>query len=104
MGMRRAVRVVLLMVLIVTTTAVRAEDEGACKLATKGESPVARACKTGGFRAAKKLMREMVDKAKKTQHGLNCDTCHEGVDDGRYDLLKKDGRSRFDALVVAQKK
>jgi hypothetical protein len=85
----------------------RAGDEPKpCKLATKGDSPVANACAKGGFKAAKKLMQDMVHDAKKAKdkRELKCDSCHDGVDDGRYDVLRKEGSDRFkDLLSVLEK-
>jgi hypothetical protein len=74
-----------------------------CKLATKGDSPVAKACASPrGFAAAKKLMHDMMKKANedKSKEELKCETCHQGVDDGRYDILTKTGRERFKDLVA----
>jgi hypothetical protein len=79
--------------------------DGPCKLATKGDSVVAKACVKGGAKAAKKEMDALVKKAKeKTGTKPECSDCHDGVDDGRYDVLKKDGRKRFDELIAALSK
>ena len=75
-----------------------------CKLATKGDSSVAKACKEGGLPKARGLMKDMVKKAKGQMEGLDCKTCHEGVDDGHYDVLKKDGRAQFDKMLAVLKK
>jgi len=78
--------------------------DGQCKLATKGNSEVAMACKEGGVGKARPLMKKMVLKARaKMGQDLDCNTCHEGGDDVRYDLLKKDGRAQFDKMVVILK-
>jgi hypothetical protein len=74
-----------------------------CKLATKGDSEVAKACKEGGVAKARGLMKEMVKKAKSTMDGLECKTCHEGNDE-YYDVLKKDGRVEFDKMLAVLKK
>jgi hypothetical protein len=72
-----------------------------CKLATKGDSIVAKACQEGGFEAAKSLMKKMRTKVNKGGgQKVECGSCHEGVDDGRYDLLTKDGRDRFKSFVA----
>jgi len=41
-----------------------AGDKGPCKIATKGDSPTAKACASGGRDAATKLMKDMVKEAK----------------------------------------
>ena len=55
-----------------------------CKNATKGNSPVAKACATGGIPAAKAVMRDMIAAAKRKGQGFECDTCHtkEGMAPG----------------------
>jgi hypothetical protein len=72
-----------------------------CKLATKGDSPVAKACREGGFQAARKLMKDMkvkVNQGRTTR--VDCKDCHDHDEDGHYDTLTKDGRERFTALLA----
>jgi RNA polymerase sigma factor (sigma-70 family) len=57
---------------------------GACTIATKGESAVARACAKGGRAEAKKLMKEMVKSAKTMGQKLACENCH--IDLETFDL------------------
>jgi hypothetical protein len=71
-----------------------------CKLATKGDSIVAKACQTGGYSEARKIMKEMrtaVNKGRSEK--FECKTCHDKADDS-YDTLTKDGRERFKAFVA----
>jgi hypothetical protein len=63
-----------------------AGDKGPCKIATKGDSPTAKACTTGGRDAATKLMKEMVKKAKAKDQKFTCDGCHKDLDN--YELTK----------------
>jgi hypothetical protein len=63
-----------------------AGDKGPCKIATKGDSPTAKACATGGRDAATKLMKEMVKKAKAKDQKFTCDGCHKDLDN--YELTK----------------
>ena len=63
-----------------------AEDKGPCKIATKGETPTAKACATGGREAARKLMKSMVDQAKAKGEKFSCDGCHKDLDN--YELTK----------------
>jgi hypothetical protein len=79
--------------------------DGPCKLATKGDSSVAKACVKGGAREAKKQMEALMKQVKaKTGIKPECASCHEGIDDGRYDVLKQDGRKRFDDMMASLKK
>ena len=72
-----------------------------CKLATKGDSVVAKACREGGIPKAKAVMRELVSRGKKKSgKDLECKTCHDGIEDSRYDLLRKDARERFKELLA----
>ena len=71
-----------------------------CKLATKGDSIVAKACRKGGFTDARKLMREMRTVVNKSGPKVECVDCHDHADDARYDTLTKDGRERFKAFLT----
>ena len=66
--------------------AVGAGDEGKCTIATKGDSPTARACAKGGRAEAKKMMKEMVKQAKTAGQKFTCDGCHKDLDN--YELTK----------------
>ena len=61
-------------------------DDGKCTIATKGETPTAKACAQGGRAAAKKLMKKMVEDAKKKKEKFTCDGCHKDLDN--YELTK----------------
>jgi hypothetical protein len=62
----------------------RADDK--CTIATKGETPTAKACAKGGRGEAKKLMKEMVKKAKANNQKFTCEGCHKDLDN--YELTK----------------
>src|SRR5262245_60385407 len=62
-----------------------AQGDGKCKLATKGDSPIVKACTDGGIKAAKKAMKELTKKAKAAGEKFDCDDCHK--DDAAYDQL-----------------
>jgi hypothetical protein len=89
--------------LLAAAVPARAVD-GPCKVATKGASPIAKACAAGGAHGAKDAYKEMnrLKKKLKQQTGetMDCSKCHDGIDDGRYDLLKKDAAKQLDALLV----
>jgi hypothetical protein len=61
-------------------------DDGKCTIATKGDTPTAKACAQGGRAAAKKLMKKMVEDAKKKKEKFTCDGCHKDLDN--YELTK----------------
>ena len=63
-----------------------AGDEGKCTIATKGDTPTAKACAKGGRAEAKKLMKEMVKQAKANGQKFTCDGCHKDLDN--YELTK----------------
>lgn len=87
--MRSHVCKVLVAVFIFGSTATgvaSAADKGPCKIATKGETPTAKACATGGREAARKLMKSMVDQAKAKGEKFSCDGCHKDLDN--FELTK----------------
>jgi hypothetical protein len=61
-------------------------DDGKCTIATKGDSPTAKACAKGGRAEAKKVMKEMVKIAKGKGQKFTCDGCHKDLDN--YELTK----------------
>ena len=62
------------------TVSVARADDGKCTIATKGETPTAKACAKGGRSEAKKLMKEMVKVAKGKGEKYTCDGCHKDLD------------------------
>jgi hypothetical protein len=76
-------------------SAARADER--CTIAVKGDSPVAKACQTGGLKAAKDVMKKLKAEAKnKGMKNVDCDACHKGG--GDY-TLNKDARERFAEMV-----
>jgi hypothetical protein len=75
------------------------DDKGPCKIATKGDSPTAKACASGGRSAATKLMKEMVKKAKAKEQKFTCDGCHKDLDN--YELTKNanDDYKKLEAAI-----
>jgi hypothetical protein len=70
-----------------------------CELAIRGDSPVGRACREGGIKAAKSAMKDLVRRAKAGGLRLDCDDCHASPDD--YGDLKSDARQKFSKLLAA---
>jgi hypothetical protein len=75
-----------------------ADEPAKCTVATKGDSPVAKACTTGGIKEAKKVMKDMTKKAKANGVKFDCDDCHK--DDANY-ALTDDAGDKFKKMVAA---
>ena len=76
-----------------------------CKLAGTKESdnsPIAQACRTGGVKAAKAKMKELVKRAKdNSNEKFRCDDCHKDPQDNTK--LAPDVSERFKKLLAAAK-
>jgi hypothetical protein len=68
-----------------------------CEMALLGESPVAKACSTGGKRAAIELMQTFVSRAKAEGIEFDCVDCHADEDD--YMHLKPQADTEFRKLL-----
>jgi hypothetical protein len=75
-----------------------AADDTKCTIATKGDSPTAKACAKGGRAEAKKIMKEMVKSAKAKGTKFTCDGCHKDLDN--YELTKN-GADDYKKLEAA---
>jgi hypothetical protein len=69
-----------------------------CTIATKGDSPVAKACASEGLVGAKRAMRDLVKAGKKAGTKFECDDCHKN--DVGYDLTAE-ARDKFKKLLAA---
>jgi hypothetical protein len=76
----------------------RALADKPCNIATKGDSPVAKACASGGLVDAKRTMRDLVKSGKKAGVKFECDDCHKN--DVGYDLTPQ-ARENFKKLLAA---
>jgi hypothetical protein len=99
-GLRPTLLTVLLTALVSVSGTSFADD--ACKLATKGDSRVAKACASGGVKAAKAEMKEMLKQGKSAGVKMDCDDCHK--DDTHYDQLTTEGKDKFKKLLAALEK
>ncbi len=81
--------------------AARAGDEGKCTIATKPDTETGKACAKGGRAEAKKVMKEMVKKAKANGQKFTCDGCHKDLD--TY-ALTKNAQDDYKKLIAAQTK
>ena len=87
LALRHAANVVLATLLTASVAGgIASADDGKCTIATKGDSPTAKACTKGGRGEAKKLMKEMVKVAKGNGQKFTCDGCHKDLDN--YELTK----------------
>src|ERR1700759_2200920 len=77
-----------------------AGDKGPCKIATKGDSPTAKACASGGRDAATKLMKDMVKQAKAKGEKFTCDGCHKDLDNYELTANAKDDYKKLEAVVA----
>ena len=95
------VKLSLGLLLAFTLVAGGASADDKCTIATKGDSPTAKACAKGGRAEAKKTMKEMVKTAKANGATFTCEGCHKDLDS--YELTKN-ARDDYAKLVAAQKK
>jgi hypothetical protein len=77
---------------------IQAAEGPPCTIATKGSSPVAKACADGGITKAKVAMKELAKKARAAGTKYQCDDCHK--DDVKYELTD-DARDKFKKLLAA---
>jgi hypothetical protein len=104
-SMFRGLRPTFLTVLLaglVSVSSTSFADDPACKLATKGDSRVAKACASGGVKAAKAEMKEMLKQGKSAGVKMDCDDCHK--DDTHYDQLTNEAKDKFKKLLAALEK
>ena len=92
-------RVLAFAAIAAVSTLAFAEGDGPCKIATKGDSLTAKACKAGGQKAATKEMKRMVKTAKQKGVKFVCDDCHNNMDDYK---LTKNAEEDYKKLVAAQ--
>jgi RNA polymerase sigma-70 factor (ECF subfamily) len=71
---------------------------GSCRIAVRGDSPIAAACRAGGIASAKTAMKKMVAAAKASGHKSSCEGCHRDLD--AYELLPG-AEQRFASAHVA---
>jgi hypothetical protein len=90
-----------LLALTLLAGAARAGDEGKCTIATKPDTETGKACAHGGRAEAKKVMKEMVKKAKANGQKFTCDGCHKDLDN--Y-ALTKNAEEDYKKLAAAQTK
>jgi hypothetical protein len=98
-GLRSTLLSSILMAAVVSVAGTSYAADEPCKLATKGDSRVAKACAEGGIKKAKAEMKEMVKQGKAAGVKMDCDDCHK--DDVHYDQLTAEGKDKFKKLLAA---
>jgi hypothetical protein len=71
-----------------------------CTIATRGDNPVVRACREGGIKKAKAVMKSLQKAAKDKGLKAECDDCHRDESAGNW-ALRDDARARFKRLIEA---
>ena len=77
-----------------------AAGDDKCTIAVKGSSLPAKACAKGGRTEAKKVMRAMMNAAKKKGVNYNCDNCHQDFNANNFELTK-DALENYKKLQAA---
>lgn len=83
------------------TSRVYGAADSKCTIATKGDSPTAKACAEGGIKQAKTVMKQMVKAAKAGGVKFDCDDCHKDTE-SKYELTS-DAREKFKKMLAAIK-
>jgi hypothetical protein len=68
-----------------------------CTIAKDASTEVGAACKKGGIKRAKKVMKTMTRKAKKQGMRVDCDSCHKNETDWE---LTDDAEKQFKEMVA----
>lgn len=92
--MRRLTFALSLAGFLALAASARADDK--CTVATKGDSPVAKACAGGGRKEAAKTMKGLVRTAKEKGTKFTCESCHKNTDDYQ---LKSNAKDDFKKLL-----
>ncbi len=88
-------------VLALTGARTFAADDNKCKLTDeKEDNQVTQACKVGGLKRAKAVMKAMTKAAKDKGKKWECDSCHKNEED--Y-VLTADGKKLFKEMVALLK-
>lgn len=71
-------------------------DDNDCTIAKDPSTAAGKACKEGGIKAAKKLMKDQTKQAKKKGMKVDCDTCHK--DETKW-TLTDEAKKRYEELT-----
>ncbi len=77
-----------------------ADDPNACKIAKDGDNDIVKACKAGGIKRAKMVMKAMSKAVKEKGMKVECDSCHKNEEDW---ALTKDGPDKFKKMEALMK-
>jgi hypothetical protein len=70
-----------------------------CRRATRGDSPVARACREGGVASAKTTMKDLVRQGRSAGVKVACDDCH--IDGADFARLSPDAPDKLRNLLAS---
>jgi hypothetical protein len=98
--MRRTLALVLVSAAALFFSVRAHAEDTKCTIATKGDSPMAKACATGGRKEAAKVMKDMVKAAKAKGTEFKCVKCHKDLDN--YELTPE-ARDDLGKLMAAAK-
>jgi hypothetical protein len=82
-------------------TATSRADGDKCTIAIKDKNAVVDACKEGGIKKAKSVMKAMQKAGKAKGLKFECDDCHNDEAAGNW-KLKSDAEEKFKKLLAAQ--
>ncbi len=71
-----------------------------CTIAVKGDNAVVKACKEGGIKKAKAVMKAMQKVAKQKGEKWECDSCHKNETDWK---LTENGQKDFEKMLTLVK-
>lgn len=78
------------------------DDKNKCTIAVKGDNQVVLACRQGGLKRAKAVMKAMQKLAKEKGLKFECDDCHKDEASGDW-TITKDGEDKFKKMLEAVK-
>jgi hypothetical protein len=91
----------LLTAFLCTATS-QAADDNKCTIAVKNDNEVVKACKEGGIKKAKTIMKKMQKDAKAKGVKHDCDDCHKDEANANW-TLNKDAEEKFKKMLAAIK-
>jgi hypothetical protein len=90
-----------LLAMTLYTATSHAADDTKCTIAIKDDNAVVKACKEGGIKKAKSVMKAMQKKGKEGGLKFECDECHKDESAGNW-TLKDGAEKKFKELLAKQ--
>lgn len=82
--------------IFLTTVAAGTSRANDCKISKDEKTEVGKACKEGGVKRAKAVMKAMTKEAKKQGMKIDCDSCHKNEEDWE---LTPDGAEKYKEML-----